>query len=186
MGQKEHFRHEKRRLAVLCLFALSIVGSLLIRSAWAQEKPSSQAQVAINQIDSSSFPQIKLFVSVQDSSGIMIRNLESKDFVVTEDEVEQSPIAVETQLPPISTVLVVDTSGSMKPAIADTKRAASSYVDLAKAGDEMLLITFSDRVITAQGFSSDKSAIKKALEDIKARGNTALYDAVYQAVKSSA
>lgn len=144
----------------------------------------SQAQVVVNQIDASEFPHIKLFVSVQDPSGKMLRNLQSQDFAVSEDEVPQSPIGVETQLPAIATVLVLDVSGSMKEAIEDTKKAASSFVELSRKEDELQLITFSDRVTTAQVFTTDKVALKKAIDGIKARGNTALYDAAYQAVRS--
>lgn len=152
--------------------------------AFAQDQPTSPTQVVINQIDASAFPNIKLFVSVQDAAGKMIRGLESKDFFVTEDEVEQSPVTAATQLPSVATVLVLDTSGSMKGAIADTKQAATAYVELARSEDEMCLMVFSDRPETVQNFTADKNALKRAVDGIKARGNTALYDAAYEAIKS--
>ncbi|WP_448382773.1 vWA domain-containing protein [Desulfosoma sp.] len=152
--------------------------------AFAQDQPTSPTQVVINQIDASAFPNIKLFVSVQDAAGKMVRGLESKDFFVTEDEVEQSPVTVATQLPSVATALVLDTSGSMKGAIADTKQAATAYVDLARPEDEMCLMVFSDRPNIVQSFTADKNAVKRAVDGIKARGNTALYDAAYEAIKS--
>lgn len=148
----------------------------------AQDKSSSE--VTINQIDSSGFPQITLFVSVQDGSGKMIRNLQSQDFTVTEDEVEQSPLALETHLPSMAMALVLDTSGSMKGAIETAGRAASSFANLVRPEDEIMVLTFSDRVQVAETFSKDKEAVKRAIGAIKARGNTALYDAAWQAVRS--
>ncbi|MGQ9796800.1 VWA domain-containing protein [Desulfosoma sp.] len=114
----------------------------------------------------------------------MIRNLQSQDFAVTEDEVEQSPLALETHLPSMAMALVLDTSGSMKGAIETAGRAASSSADLVRPENEKMFLTFSDRVQVAETFSKDKEAVKKAIGAIKARGNTALYDAAWQAVRS--
>lgn len=169
----------------MCLLASGVFhGPDFPAAAGASETPPRQLQVVVNQIDASEFPHIKLFVSVQDASGKMVRNLPSQDFAFSEDEVSQSPLNVQTQLPAIATVLVQDVSGSMKEAIEDTKKAASSFVELSRQEDELQLITFSDRVTVAQAFTTDKTTLKKAVDGIKARGNTALYDAAYQAVRS--
>ncbi len=173
--------------------ALSLL--VLLMSAWAdgraslagaqEVKPTNvDAQVVINQVDNSLFPKIKLFVSVLDAAGKMIRGLGEKDFVVKEDEVEQSPVTVETQLPSIATVLVLDTSGSMKNAIPDLKRAAGTFVDNVRAEDEVLLIDFSDKVKVIESFTTAKGPLKAAIGGLRARGNTALYDAIYEATKS--
>ncbi len=181
---KQHLTQSAFRFWVflVALFCFTAPFSLSALISFAQEKPSPE--VVINQIDSSNFPKIVLFVSVQDAAGKMIRNLQNTDFTVTEDEVEQSPIEVETHLPSMAMVLVLDTSGSMKNAIEDTKRAASAFVDVVRTEDEMMVITFSDRVQVAENFSKNKEAVKNAVNTIKVRGNTALYDAAYQAVQS--
>ncbi|HBD06848.1 MAG TPA: hypothetical protein DCZ69_01185 [Syntrophobacteraceae bacterium] len=185
-----------KRITLGRLFATAALGLLvLLACAWLDgqvcpaaaqsDKPTGEkAQVVINQIDVSQFPNVKLFVSALDSSGKMIRGLTDKDFVVKEDEVEQSPVKVETKLPSIATALVLDSSGSMKKAIADVQRAATTFVDNVRAEDEVLLIDFSDKVKVLQTFTTDKAPLKAAIGVIKARGNTALYDAIFEATKS--
>ena len=173
----------REALSVLAACALLTLGAGVLGAQ--PEKPSSEeAQVVINQIDVSQFPGVKLFVSVLDSSGKMVRGLGEKDFLVKEDEVEQSPVQVATQLPSIASTLVLDTSGSMKRAIGDAQRAATTYVDSVRAEDEVLIIDFSDKVKVVQSFTSSKALLKAAIGAMKARGNTALYDAVFEAVKS--
>ncbi len=175
----------KRRMAlsVLAACAFFALGTGMLNAQ--PGKPSSeQAQVVINQIDVSQFPSVKLFVSVLDSSGKMVRGLGEKDFLVREDEVEQSPVQVATQLPSIASTLVMDTSGSMKRAIGDAQRAATTYADNVRAEDEVLIIDFSDKVKVVQSFTSSKPPLRAAIGAMKARGNTALYDAVFEAVRS--
>jgi len=171
-------------IGLLVLLLGGVEGRFDPAGAQGDKPPAGKAQVVINQVDIALFPNVKLFVSVMDSAGKMIRGLSEKDFAVKEDEVEQSPVKVETQLPSIATALVLDTSGSMKNAIADVKQAATTYVDNVRKEDEVLLIDFSDKVKIVQNFTTDKNPLKSAVGGIKARGNTALYDAIYEASKS--
>jgi VWFA-related protein len=185
-----------RRITERAAWKTPAIGLLVLLASWfvdggwspagAQgEKPATgKAQVMINQIDISLFPNVKLFVSVLDASGKMIRGLGDKDFAIKEDEVEQSPVKVDTQLPSIATAMVLDTSGSMKNAIADVKQAAATFVDNVRKEDEVLLIDFSDKVKVVQNFTTDKTPLKIAIGAIRARGNTALYDAIFAATKS--
>jgi Ca-activated chloride channel family protein len=187
---------QRKPITLSGLVALTALGLLvLLACVWldGQANPvvaqgdqplGGKAQLVINQIDTAHFPNVKLFVSVLDSSGKMIRGLGDKDFVVKEDEVEQSPVKVETQLPSIATAMVMDTSGSMKKAIGDAQRAATTYVGNVRPEDEVLLIEFSDKVKVVQNFTTDKTPLKTAIAASKARGNTALYDAIFEATKS--
>lgn len=168
----------------MLLGCLWLDGQRHLAGAQSGQPAPEKAQVVINQIDVSRFPDVKLFLSVLDPSGKMAQGLSEKDFVVKEDEVEQSPVKVETKLPSIASVLVVDSSGSMKNAMASVQKAATAYVDNVRAEDEVLVIDFSDKVKVIQGFTTDKAALRGAIGGIKARGNTALYDAAFEAIKS--
>lgn len=143
-----------------------------------------KGQVVINQVDVSAFPNVMLYVSVFDDSGRLNLGLSPQDFTVKEDEVEQSPVNVKTQLPSIASALVVDSSGSMKSAMPDTQRAATTYIDKVRQEDEIAVIDFSDKVRVSQKFTTDKDILRKAVRGIKARGNTALYDAIFEATQS--
>ncbi len=181
------------RVALRCLKRLvfAIFSCMLILGggfgeSWAGERNSSDlqpgARVVINQIDVSRFPDVLMYVSVFDDSGKLVTDLDETAFVVTEDEVEQHPVTVNMELPPVSNVLVVDRSGSMRRAMSAAVRAAAAYVDELGETDEVAVIQFSDKVEVIQEFTTDKRAVRNTLRTIKARGNTALYDAIYEAV----
>ena len=166
-------------------------GFMLLTSLFsnAQNMPSTGAeaqntQIVVNQVDISGFPNVILFVSVLDPAGKPNLSLSPRDFSVKEDEIDQSPVKVRTQLPSIASALVLDSSGSMKNAMADAQRAATTFIDNTKQDDDVLVIDFSDTVKVVQRFTSDKQVLRNAIRAMKARGNTALYDAIYEATQT--
>jgi Mg-chelatase subunit ChlD len=92
---------------------------------------------------------------------------------------------------PVTTVLVLDHSGSMA-APADDKdevskvvalrRAAGRFVDIMRPGARTTLLPFSTRVEPAEPFSNDKAALKRRIDRLEADGGTLLYDATYDAL----
>ena len=60
--------------------------------------------------------------------GLPVQGLGASDFRVREDEVDQEPITVVPKLTPLSVVLTLDTSGSMKKRLADAQAAAKSFL----------------------------------------------------------
>ncbi len=97
---------------------------------------------------------------------------------------------------PVSTVLVLDCSGSMNnPAeegdrvskIAALHQAAGRFVDIMRRGAKTKLMPFSSAVDPAflpLPFSDDKAALKAGIDRLTAAGGTALYDATYDAVET--
>ena len=158
------------------------IGKLRVEMAEA-ERPKA-GEIVINQIDISNFPNVVLYVTVFDAEGNLVTGLQEGDFKVLEDEAEQSPISLATQLPALATVVAVDTSGSMRRAMPEVQRAAISFINNMRGQDLVLLSQFAETVKVMQSFTTDKDALQKAIRAMTARGNTALYDAVYQAVDS--
>jgi Ca-activated chloride channel family protein len=98
---------------------------------------------------------------------------------------------------PVSTVLVLDTSGSMKERadnndtstkIAALKGAAERFIDLMRVKAKATLLPFSDQVRNPSPFSGDKDELKKILKESisKVEGETAFIDAAYTAVATLA
>jgi hypothetical protein len=54
---------------------------------------------------------------------------------VREDEVDQEPIVVTPKLTPLSVVLTLDTSGSMKKRLTDAQAAAASFLETLQTAD---------------------------------------------------
>jgi VWFA-related protein len=142
--------------------------------------------ISFDQINSTKFPKIDCYVTVADSFGNPITGLADTNFVVYEDNVRELPITVTSigaTQSPISVAIVIDRSGSMSgQPISDAKTAASSFVDNLKPSDRACVISFNESVSIDQTFTSDKNALKNAINSLSAGGWTAIYDAAYTAL----
>jgi VWFA-related protein len=99
---------------------------------------------------------------------------------------------------PVSTVLVLDHSGSMSqpaddgdsvPKIEALHRAAARFVDIMRAGAKTKLMPFSsavDRAFLPLPFSADKPALQAAVGKLEASGGTVLYDATMDGIETLA
>lgn len=94
---------------------------------------------------------------------------------------------------PVTTVLVLDQSGSMSAPADDTSKvpkikalhqAAGQFVTLMRPGAHTTLLPFSTAVGVPERFSADKPALKKRIERLQPDGETALFDAVFAAVET--
>jgi VWFA-related protein len=139
--------------------------------------------VMINQVETSQFPKVILFATVL-KDGTPVPGLTDKDFRVREDEVDQEPLTVVPKLTPLSVVLTLDTSGSMKKRLADAQSAAKGFVKTLQPQDKVQLIRFSRDVKTIYPMGNDRSAAEAAVDNTSARGDTALWDAVFASLES--
>lgn len=125
----------------------------------------------------------QLFVSVT-NAGQAVQGLKQGDFQIVNDEGDQESITTfgGGDLP-ISSVLLLDSSESMKgeplkAALAGVK----AFVDRTRADDETMVAFFSDRILSATTFTKDDAALQRALGDVKAAGGTAVNDHLYYAL----
>jgi Ca-activated chloride channel family protein len=125
---------------------------------------------------------VLLPVIVLDKKGRFVDGLEKKDFRV---RVDTTPIQVDTferdDNAPVSMAFLVDTSGSMDLAgkLANAKRAIRSIVAGRLPGDDFALFAFSEGdVKMVADFSSNSARLFRALDELDAGGQTALFDAV--------
>lgn len=80
---------------------------------------------------------------------------------------------------PRSTVLAIDTSGSMAgPLLATAKSAAASFLDAAPPTDRIGLIGFADRPVLLAPPTAARADVRDAVAGLDATGSTALFDAV--------
>ncbi len=165
-----------------------LIATIIFTGA-ALSRAQDSDQVQIIRINTSNFPQLEVVVSVLDSTGKPAVGLTAKDFVVFEDGKQQplkSADGVTDENIPLAAVLVIDTSQSMDTApLADAKAAASTFVDQLRDIDEFALVAFSSTVKEAQPITKDKAAIKAKISALQSGGETALYDAIAQAVKTA-
>jgi tight adherence protein B len=83
-----------------------------------------------------------------------------------------------------SAVLVLDTSGSMTPERLDAaKNAANVYLDTAPKDVMVGLVTFGDPPRTLQTPTADRALLKRQISGLKAKGDTAMFEAVIMAAQ---
>ncbi len=126
---------------------------------------------------------VSLSVTVTDPSGHYVTGLDSADFSVFEDGVKQEITYFDRTNLPIALSLLLDTSASMEGRMSIAQEAAAGFARRLRALDLAQLIDFDTRAIVAQGFTTDGAQLEEAIRRTTAGGSTALYNAVYIALK---
>lgn len=126
---------------------------------------------------------INLTISVTDGVGRYITDLDQKDFAVFEDGVKQDLSLFTHENLPISLTLMIDTSASMDEKLPVAQAAAIRFAGTLRPQDFAQVMQFNDRPTVLQDFSSDRAALEAAIRRTQASGPTALYNALYVALK---
>jgi len=123
---------------------------------------------------------VELHVSVFDSQGRFEKGLRREDFELLEDGVSQKVGTFEfAEALPLSLGIVIDASGSMKDAMSVVKEAASGFVQrLIGEKDQGFVIEFREQPSLLAPLGKSPIPMIRAITDVRAGGNTALYDAL--------
>jgi len=153
-----------------------------ILSAWAQdweeETPVIRASVDV----------VNVLCTVQERRDNYVTDLKQEDFEIIEDGVRQKVqfFSNETgeDAQPLTVVLLIDTSGSVKDKLAFEQEAASEFLrqTLRKNKDLAAIVQFDSEVSLIQDFTYDYSVLESAILSIRAGGSTKLYDAIWVSV----
>lgn len=122
-------------------------------------------------------------VTVTDNRGRPVTDLRRTDFTVTEENRIQEVVSFARENAPVSVGIVVDLSGSMARKIVETRLAVKEFLNNLEPEDEEFLVTFADTPELKLAFTSNPSEIRDALSMAEPRGSTALFDAVYLAMR---
>jgi VWFA-related protein len=120
------------------------------------------------------------FISV--SSADRDLTLAATDLTILEDGVEQRIDSFHEANAPMSIVLALDGSGSMRRALEAVRDAATAFVNALRPSDPLALIQFADDVTLVHDFSTVRQASIDAIHTHKAVGGTALFDALQNAM----
>lgn len=127
---------------------------------------------------------------VRDRKGQFVSNLSQQDFQVYEDGVRQSIRIFAREDIPVTVGLVIDHSGSMRHKLAEVEAAARTFVNASSPQDEMFVINFNDRVTLglpgSVSFTNRTDELVRAISNTETTGETALYDAVFEALEKVA
>ena len=129
---------------------------------------------------------INLNVCVTDGRNRYITDLGETDFTVLEDGVRQQVALFTQRRLDLSLVVMIDTSASMEQKLPVARAAALRLVKALGPADTAEILQFNERASVLQGFTSDAARLEQAIADTRASGATALYTALYVALKDLA
>lgn len=126
---------------------------------------------------------VQVSVSVTGKRGRAVAGLESAAFTLFEDGIPQPLSLFAREDVPLSLVLLIDSSDSMRAKLPMAQAAARAFVRTLRPGDTAELVQFSRAVRVVQPFTGDRPTLEAAIGGLKTEGPTALYDAIYVALK---
>jgi VWFA-related protein len=109
-------------------------------------------------------------------------NLALDDLAIIEDGVTQKLDTFQEAVAPVSIVLALDASGSMMKAADQVRAAAQSFVEALRRDDPLGVLLFSDKSVFAHDLTTDRQDSMAAISGYSARGGTALYDGLTDAL----
>lgn len=175
--------------SLLCISLIFLTGFSPVRQSLPaqQGEPESGTLIArITQVDTSQFPKVTVYVSVTDENGEPVGVSVSK-LVLRENGEIMTPedISGAGEIGPLTTMLVMDVSGSMNHAgkLESAKDAARAYVDQSRPQDYVGLLAFNTQTDYVQPLTSDHQKLSDAIESLKADKDTAMYDALVTAME---
>jgi VWFA-related protein len=123
--------------------------------------------------------EVQLPISVLDKEGRPVDGLTKDHFQIFEDKVQQTIKTFKHEDIPLSIGLIIDNSGSMRSKRERVNSAALAFVRESNPDDETFIVNFDDSAYLEQDFTGSIGDLIDALDNIDARGETALYDAIY-------
>lgn len=181
-------------------FCFAVAASLLLTGTplSSQEKPGISVDVKV----------VNVLATVRDKHGDLVSNLGKDDFVLEEDGHPQAItyFSHETDLP-LALGLLVDTSGSQRRVLSEERTASRGFLDnmVREGQDKAFLVHFDREVELLQDLTTSHENLESALDLVeieqpdndpssggtgggqpggyppRARGGTALYDAIFLA-----
>jgi Ca-activated chloride channel homolog len=130
---------------------------------------------------------------VTDSAGRPVSGLKPENFRIVEDGQVQTIANFGTSETPFEIALLLDTSGSTREDVALIRSAANSFIQALRPGDRVGIVAFNTAQTVAEPvatvdvltqLTSDREALRSAIENIGASNGTPYYDALERVADS--
>jgi VWFA-related protein len=123
---------------------------------------------------------VAVFATVTNAAGRLVPDLSRDDFAIDDNGKHQMLSVFSNDIQPITIVMLLDRSGSMKPNFDLEEQAAEAFVHAMGSADKARIGSFSSRIqIDPPEFTSDRDALLKILRnDLQGEGPTPLWNAV--------
>ncbi|OLB38579.1 MAG: hypothetical protein AUH11_06230 [Acidobacteria bacterium 13_2_20CM_57_17] len=118
-------------------------------------------------------------VPVTDPYNRLVTGLETDNFRVFEDNIEQEVVTFSAEDVPISIGVIFDFSGSMSNKVGKAREAALQFFKTANPQDEFFLVSFNERAELTSSFTNSVEDLQSRMMLTAPKGRTALLDAIY-------
>ena len=167
-------------LIVRCALLLAMM--FVTKSVWAQEpKPAAGGDVI--KINTELVVLDAQILRKKDSA--VIGSLRREDFVLFEDGVKQEITHFSQDKLPLSILLLLDLSASVKPVIEEIRNGALQALRQLRPEDEVAVMAFADKTELLHEFTKDRKAVidqvSRVLEKRFVGVGTSLHTALYEA-----
>jgi VWFA-related protein len=167
------------RQTLLYILLSAFIFALPVARAQQQDPPKKPDPD--DQVISMETNLVVLNVTVTDGSSNYVSGLTAKDFTILEDNAKQKILSLSYDETPFAAAILIDASGSMERKMSFARAACGNFVDRIRGGDVVSIYSFSGtRVRMLQDFSEERF-VHDAVWDLRAHGETPLYDAIVKA-----
>jgi Ca-activated chloride channel homolog len=159
---------------------ISILGTTALAALLTAAPPSAQEQQPLR----TGAKTVAVYATVTDKDGRLAPDL-GRDAFEIRDNGKAQPITVfSNDIQPITIVMMLDRSGSMRGNFGLVERAAGEFVQRLGDQDKARIGIFADRIeIQPEGFTSDRQELLGVLRsDMPVTGPTPLWNALDQAI----
>ena len=158
--------------------ALNVVATVALTHAiWAQQTPQQPPL-------RSGARTVAVYATVTDKEGRLVPDLEREVFEVRDNGKPQPLTVFSNEIQPITIVMMLDRSGSMRGNVGLVEKAAAEFIRRLRPEDKARIGTFAERIeIEPAEFTNDQRQLLSILQsDVPVKGPTPLWNAVDQAL----
>ncbi len=167
---------------VPALYGLVAAGTVFFCSPLTAQTPPRPEGVGGRLQFAVSVETVTLDVVVVDKKGRFVPGLKRDSFEILEDGLPQELSFFTAQFTPVTTVLLLDSSSSIRSNLTAIQTAAYLFAQNLSEGDKARIGLFSDEVRFGEGYTDDISVHLAILTTMKAQGRTTLYDSILAAL----
>ena len=172
------------------IYSVIIMTAFLFAAIFSGSNPLPQQPeeeiVTVTQVDTSQFPEVTLYISVVDQQGQPL-GIDPGRITIAENgkTIPLNQIRGIDEIGPLTTLLVMDISGSMngEGKLEAAKSAAVSFIEQMRPVDQVGLMIFNTEITYLEAITTDHDLVIETINGIIAVGDTAMYDAMAQAVE---
>src|SRR5277367_4249945 len=123
---------------------------------------------------------VNMPVTVRNSKGDMVHDLDAKDFHITDNGVEQKILHFDLGGDPVSVVVLIETSSRIEPILPEMNKTGILFTQTVVGPEgEAAVVGFNDAVDKLQDFTTDADAIENVVTQLQTgTSGLKLYDAM--------